>query len=34
MDYYSITTLIGNPISAAFYKDTVPFINGIKGLIL
>lgn len=34
MDFYSIMTFIGNPISVALYKDTVPFINGIKSLFL
>jgi hypothetical protein len=32
MDFYGLTTIIGNPIYATFYSDTVPLIEGIKKL--
>ena len=33
MDYYGLLTVLGNPLIAAFYKDMVPLITGIKGLL-
>ncbi len=33
MDFYGLTTIIGNPIIATFYSDPIPFITGIKELL-
>jgi hypothetical protein len=30
MDYFGIMTILGNPLLAALYNDTVPLITGIK----
>jgi hypothetical protein len=32
MDFFGLTTIIGNPIYAAFYPETVPIMDAIKGL--
>jgi hypothetical protein len=32
MDFFSIMTIIGNPVSAIFYQDPVPLIQDIKNL--
>lgn len=33
MDYCNLITILGNPLSAAIYSDTVPLITGIKQLL-
>ncbi|TFH23085.1 MAG: hypothetical protein E4H10_12700 [Bacteroidia bacterium] len=32
MDFFGIMTLIGNPVTAAFYSDPVPLITQLKAL--
>ena len=33
MDFFGLTTIIGNPVIIALYPDPVPFIEGIKDLL-
>jgi hypothetical protein len=33
MDYFGLLTILGNPLIAVFYTDTIPFIVGIKSLL-
>ncbi len=33
MDFYGLSTIIGNPIFSVFYTDTVPLIEEIKGFL-
>ncbi|HOP00267.1 MAG TPA: EpsG family protein [Bacteroidales bacterium] len=33
MDFYGLVTIIGNPVFGAFYADSVPLIEEIKGLL-
>jgi len=33
MDFFGLTTIIGNPFTVVFYSDSVPFITGIKELL-